>query len=56
MRGSSALRNQVVPTPAGCTPTLASVWLKLGISANTPIEPVMVPASAMISSEAVEIQ
>ena len=42
-----------VPVPM---PTSASVRLKLGMMAKTPIEPVMVEGWAMISSAAVATQ
>jgi hypothetical protein len=40
----------VVPTPSTFTPILPSVPWKVGIAANTPIEPVIVVGLAQISS------
>ena len=55
-RGSKALRSQVVASVVEWTPSLSRVPEKLGNSAITPIEPVTVLGSAMISSDAVAIQ
>ena len=61
-RGSSgrvglwAAASHVVEAPAELTPTFSRVFSNVGSTPNTPIEPVIVVGSAMISSAAIAIQ
>jgi hypothetical protein len=54
--GSNAPATQVVVTPSARMPSLAPTFSAVGTSANTPIDPVMVLASAITSSADIEIQ
>ena len=53
---SSEPESGVVPNPSDWMPNFASAPSKVGIMPKTPIDPVMVPGSAQISSDVDDTQ